>query len=63
MEQMSGILFICIALPMIPMLFILPDKKSRLFLGYMIVGATVCDNFGVALPKGTAGTSRWDDFW
>ncbi|HBI52583.1 MAG: PrsW family intramembrane metalloprotease [Ruminiclostridium sp.] len=42
MEQMSGILFICIALPMIPMLFILPDKKSRLFLGYMIVGATVC---------------------
>ena len=28
-----------------------------------IVGATVCDNFGVALPKGTAGTSRWDDFW
>lgn len=42
MEQMSGILYICIALPMIPMLFILHDRKSRLFLGYMIVGATVC---------------------
>ena len=42
MEQISSILFICIALPMIPMLFILPEKKSRLFLGYMIIGATVC---------------------
>lgn len=42
MEQMSGILYICIALPMIPMLFILPDKRSKLFLGYMIIGATVC---------------------
>lgn len=28
-----------------------------------IVGATVCDNFGVALPEGAVGTSRWDDFW
>ena len=42
MEQMSDILFICIALPMIPMLFILPDKRSRLFLGYMIIGALIC---------------------
>jgi len=42
MEQISGILFICIALPMIPMLFILPDKKSRLLLGYMIIGCAIC---------------------
>ena len=28
-----------------------------------IVGATVCDNFGVALPEGAFGTYRWDDFW
>ena len=28
-----------------------------------IVGATVCDNFGVAMPEGAVGTSRWDDFW
>lgn len=42
MEQISGILFICIALPMIPMLFILPDKQSRLILGYIMIGETVC---------------------
>ena len=42
MEQMSEILFICIALPMIPMLFILPEKRSRLFLGYMIIGCLIC---------------------
>lgn len=28
-----------------------------------IVGATVCENFGVMLPEGAVGTSRWDDFW
>ena len=42
MEQISEVLFICMALPMIPMLFILPDKKSRLFLGYMIIGCLIC---------------------
>ena len=42
MEQISGILFICITLPMVPMLFVLPDKKSRLFLGYMMLGSVMC---------------------
>ena len=42
MDQISEILFICIALPMIPMLFILPEKRSRLFLGYLIIGFGVC---------------------
>ena len=27
------------------------------------VGATICDNFGVKLPEGAVGNSRWDDFW
>ena len=42
MEQISGILFICITLPLIPMLFILPDKQSRLCMGYVIIGETIC---------------------
>lgn len=42
MEPLSEILFICIAIPMIPMLFILPEKRSRLFLGYMIIGCLIC---------------------
>ncbi|MBQ4487236.1 MAG: PrsW family intramembrane metalloprotease [Oscillospiraceae bacterium] len=42
MEQMIQILFVCIAMPMIPMLLILPDKRSRLILGYMITGAVIC---------------------
>ena len=42
MEPISEILFICITLPMIPMLFVLPDKRSRLFLGYLMIGALIC---------------------
>ena len=42
MEQMSEILFVCIVMPMIPMLFVLPDKRSRLFVGYLMIGALVC---------------------
>lgn len=42
MEQISEILFICIVLPLIPMLFVLPDKRSRLFLGYLMIGALIC---------------------
>ncbi|MBO6231578.1 MAG: PrsW family intramembrane metalloprotease [Ruminiclostridium sp.] len=42
MEQISEILFICIVMPMIPMLFVLPDKKSRLFVGYLMVGSLIC---------------------
>ena len=42
MEQISEILFISIAMPMIPMLLVLPDKRSRLFLGYLIIGALIC---------------------
>ena len=42
MEEISEILFICIVMPMIPMLFVLPDKRSRLFLGYLMIGALIC---------------------
>ena len=42
MEQMTVILFICIALPLIPMLFILNEKRSRLLTGYLLPGMIVC---------------------
>ncbi|MBQ4310904.1 MAG: PrsW family intramembrane metalloprotease [Oscillospiraceae bacterium] len=42
MEHMTTVLFICIALPMLPMILIFPDKRSRLFLGFMITGALIC---------------------
>ena len=42
MEQISEILFISITMPMIPMLFIIRDKRSRLLLGYLIIGAVIC---------------------
>ena len=42
MEQIAVILFVCFALPMLPMLFIIPDKKSKLLLGYFIIGCTIC---------------------
>ena len=42
MATLSIILFLCIAMPMVPVLFVLPDRKSRLFLGYMLVGVCIC---------------------
>lgn len=42
MEQISIILFLCIAVPMVPVLFVLPDKRSKLFLGYMLIGVCIC---------------------
>lgn len=29
-------------MPMLPMLLVLPDKRSRLFLAYLIIGALIC---------------------
>lgn len=58
MEQISEILFICMIMPMLPMLLVLPDKKSRLFLGYLMIGALIClmagaiNNFMLALFNG-----------
>lgn len=47
MEQISEILFISIVMPMIPMLIVLRDKRSRLFLGYLMIGALICLMAGV----------------
>ena len=39
---MTVILFLCIAVPMLPVLILLPDRRSKLFLGYLLVGTAVC---------------------
>lgn len=41
MDNINYILFICVVVPLILMLFIL-DKKSRITVGYMIVGTFMC---------------------
>ena len=42
MAGMTVILFLCIAVPMLPVLVLLPDRRSKLFLGYLLVGTAVC---------------------
>ena len=39
---MNVILFLCICVPILPVLILLPDKRSRLFLGYLLIGVAVC---------------------
>ena len=42
MENLTLILFLCATVPMVPALYLMPDKSSRLFLGFMLLGMTVC---------------------
>ena len=42
MDGMTLILFLCICVPILPVLVLLPDKRSRLFLGYLLIGVAVC---------------------
>lgn len=42
MENMTIILFICVAVPMLPVVGLLSDKKSKLFLAYVLVGLMIC---------------------
>ncbi len=46
MEHLIFILFLCIALPMIPLMIVLPEKKSKLLIGYVVVGMAICLNAG-----------------
>ena len=39
---MTVILFLCAAVPMAPALYLMPDKRSRLFLGNMLIGLVIC---------------------
>ena len=42
MEGLIVILFLCVSIPILSVLTLLPDKRSKLFLGYLLVGMTVC---------------------
>ena len=42
MANLTVILYLCAAVPMIPALNLMTDKKSRLFLAYMLLGMTIC---------------------
>lgn len=42
MDNLTVILFLCATVPMWPALYMVPEKKSRLFLGYMLLGMVVC---------------------
>ena len=42
MDNLTVILFLCATVPMVPALYMVPEKKSRLFLGYMLLGMVVC---------------------
>ena len=42
MENLTVILFLCATVPMVPTMYMIEDKKSRLFMGYMLLGMVVC---------------------
>ena len=42
MEQMTTILYICVAVPMLPVIAVLPEKKSKLLVLYFLFGMTIC---------------------
>ena len=42
MENVSAVLFLCVAVPILPVLILLPDRRSRRFLAFLLTGAAVC---------------------
>jgi len=42
MENVNLILFICIAGPILPVLLLLKEEKSRLFLSLLLIGTIIC---------------------
>lgn len=42
MDNLTVILFLCATVPMVPALYMVPEKESRLFLGYMLLGMVIC---------------------
>ena len=41
MENVSAVLFLCIAVPILPVLLLLPDRRSRRFLAFLLTGTAV----------------------
>lgn len=47
MDNLTVILFLCATVPMIPALYIVSNKETKLFIGYMLLGnGHVPDRFG-----------------
>lgn len=46
MDHLIFVLYLCVALPMIPLIIILPNNRSKLLIAYVAVGMTVCLNAG-----------------
>ena len=42
MTNLTTILFLCATVPMLPALYMIQDKRSRLFLGYLLLGMVIC---------------------
>ena len=42
MESLTVILFLCVCVPVIPILILLPDKRSKQFLGFLLIGMAMC---------------------
>ena len=42
MENLTTILFLCVSLPILPVLFLMPDRRSKLFLAFLLVGVAIC---------------------
>ena len=42
MESLTVVLFLCVCIPILTAVILLPDGRSRRFLGYLLIGITVC---------------------
>ena len=42
MESLTVVLFLCVCIPILTAVLLLPDKRSKRFLGYLLIGMTVC---------------------
>ena len=42
MANLTVILFLCATVPMLPALYMIPDRRYRLFLGYLLLGMVMC---------------------
>ncbi len=42
MDGLTVILFICVCVPMVPIVALVPDKRSKQFLGFLLIGIALC---------------------
>ena len=62
MDGMTVILFLCICVPILPVLALLSDRRSRLFLGYLLLGVTICliaSELNTLLLRGFHGETQY----